>query len=265
MITDNFRDVIDFSNKTEKKIGLWNVHTEIHDGHRFCYDLIKQRSEVVIGMYWLNWQWAREIIGAATPVLEIPINHKTVDEFSEKCDLVFVMQGRDFGKSFGMCEKEARNLLQRGLKEYPDNLLPDSIRNDKEVWASLRTSQVLRVKLNEFVRWHVITGSLKDSWRIYIHRWHTIYYPEKEYLLIDPVQDQYGNSFCSSMPKEIFEQIKKPLLLPHFRTIEEVKEHISDINELKITSFSYDPEVKYIYGRFSVGTNYWNFGIKAGE
>lgn len=211
----------------------------------------------MVGVYFLNWQYCRAIIGGAEHIDQLPIDLETVHELWEKCDLVWIMEGTDLG----LPHDEIPERLARAIDQLPDENIPEFVRNDKGQMATLRTSQVTRVPLLTHIPVSVCGGSLKDAWRPVYNVWHREQFPKIVLLWVDPLTDKYGNSYCSSMPAEMVARITKPLLLPHFRSIEEVRENIKDIEGLSVTYFVYDPMMEYLYAQFTVGDRYWNFGI----
>ena len=238
-------------------IGTWGVHTKVHDGHRYLYREISARCCSIVGVYYLNWQYCREVIGGAKHIKQTPLDWQTLKEFLNKCAVIYLMAGTDIG----FPHSEIGKRVARAVEQLPDERVPEFIRNDKEQMATLRAAQVFRTAMLEHIPLNVAAGSLKDAWRPIYNVWHREQFPQVLLLETDPIRDRFGNSYCSSMPEDITARITKPLLLPHFTSIEEVREHIKSIDGLGVVFFARDEMTNYMYSQFTVGDRYWNFGI----
>jgi hypothetical protein len=163
----------------------------------------------------------------------------------DKCNVVMVYTGRY--TSFENPQEIKREIeRQLPLHDFDDIGL-----------VSLRTSQAIKYVFNKKVKYDYHNGGLKDPWRKKYAEWHTKYYPEIEYELIDSILDEHGNSLDCCSP-----EMTETLLLPEMKTIEDVKEHIKDKN-IKVVYFEIDD--KTINARFQYGNdknNWWHAGVK---
>lgn len=242
-----------------KYIGVWIVGTIIHDGHRFLYNLIQQKCDYVIGIYCNTWSKQLYEISGMKQDIALETNLDTIDELVKKTNIVMI-----YSNDYTSFDKPTY-LKNRSEKELPESNLPKFIYKDEQNIASLRTAQAFNIMFNKYVKHHYRTGGQKDPWRFYMQQWHNKYYPYIEYELAESILDNYGNCLSSSVPSKIKEQIDKPLLLPKMRSINEVREHIKNIEGLRVVFFNYNPENKFINVRFQYKNNknvWWNQGLK---
>ena len=105
----------------------------------------------------------------------------------------------------------------------------------------------------------------RDDWRHVYSFWLKRRF-DIDHTLYDAVRDEYGNVISSSrnrIPVEYTNRITKPLLLPHFETLEEVNEYIKDIEDLKAETFI--KRHGWINVKFVFANNdkyYWAEGLK---
>lgn len=247
-----------------EKIGIWSIgnHGEIHDGHRKCYEFVKNNSEFIIGLVANTWmlQIAELSKNPIKPVVP-PINPNAIKEAESLCNVLMIYDGE-----YTTFDKP-KELRAQAEKELPDDDLPDFIRNNDLIMDSLRAAQAFKIVMNPKIRYHYHCGSLKDPWRFYYARWHNLKWKDRFYDLIEPEVDEFGQSISDSYPKILQEKINQPLLLRGMRSIEDLRLNVSNIEGLEILYFVYDPNTKYILARFhhdDFPNKWWNVGLKDG-
>jgi|WetSurSiteA1Bulk_404760.scaffolds.fasta_scaffold00566_3 hypothetical protein len=258
----NLDDLGDYVNKIDKKVGIWSIgnHGEIHDGHRKCYEAVKNNSEFIIGLIANTWllQIAKISEHPILPVI-LPISKTAIKELEEKCNTIMI-----YDNKYTAFLKPKR-LLKWAKESLPISTLPSFISENELIMDSLRAAQMFKRTLNEKIKYSYHCGSLKDPWRFYYARWQNEIWKDRFYDLIEPSSDEYGQSISDSYPKSLREQINKPLLLKGMRTIEDLQQNIKDIEGLTILYFVYDPNTKYILARFchnDFPNKWWNVGLK---
>jgi hypothetical protein len=252
------KELKEITNSFDGTISYWPMGYRIHDGHRHLLKLCKEKTDYVIGVYLNNWYRMQQIVFDYYSKADPEIHQETINEMSEKTNVVFIYTGNYFGFS----EQDSKKLLNIAIEQLPNSEIPEYIHQNKQLISSLRTAQVQVSTFKNKIRFHYHCGSMKDAWRPVYVDWYRKTYPETIYDLIDPILDSNGNSFTASVPDDIKQQITHPLLIPGMRTIEEVKEYNKDIPGLEVAWFHYDPNTKYLNARFQTKTRWWNFGVK---
>jgi hypothetical protein len=257
-IVYNLEDAGKFINSSNAKYkGMWSIGTKIHDAHIEIYKIIKEKCDYIIGCYFNTWHaMIHDLTGIEEPN-DHPLYQDTIDQMSDLCDILIIYTGNYFGYE----QEEKGLLLQKVVSELPNINIPSFIDRDFQLWTSLRTAQVVKVTQAKHFQHNYQVGGIKDLWRPSFVKWCREYYPWLKYDIIDPIVDKFGNSISSGTPKKLERKIKKQLLLPHFRRIEEVQNHVDDL-ELSVDMFYYDEDTKHMYARFSYQGEWWNYGVK---
>jgi hypothetical protein len=231
------------------KIGMWAFHNDYHEGHIQCAKLADELSDWVISILWSNY---------GEDVAIIPTDIEVLKKYS---DVVMVFTGdyHPFREHWNYLKEEFDNYFTKEFLKAEELTLESSK-------AALTYSACVRILMHEIhkipTNYHPTCG--RDDWRHIYSHWlkerfninHTIY---------DAVRDKHGNVISSSrnrIPLKYTSRIRKPLLLPHFESLEEVNEHIRDIKELKAEAFVKRHGWINVKFKFTDNKYYWAEGLK---
>jgi hypothetical protein len=242
-------------------VGWSGVHHNMHDGHRYLHRVCRANSDISIGMYFSNFAYQIErLMGGPVAISADRYSDSDVDALSKIHDIVFVWKDDYFPTSIPLM----RDRLQ---KEFSDSRLHDlGCAYDPVQVGSFRGSQALVILCNDYFRYTHSYAGFKDAWRVPYSLWYNEQYPGK-LVLVEAQYDKNGNCFSGSMlsmPKDLLSRINKRLLLPTHRSIEEVRDHVKDIDGLEVMSFFDMRNVTgTLHARFKLGSNSWNEGCYA--
>lgn len=242
--------------------GMWCFHSGCHDGHKKCGEITRKNCDWVLGVYWNNLAAGLKLLTGVSKEIDYPILQTDIDELKKKCDVIMIFTG-----DYHPYVEHYDYLKHEFNKQFPPDLLKEKgIIQSNSLYGSLIYSTFVRIVIHEIynikIDFHTI--SAKDRWRfIGYDDW-----CEKRFgikmNMIEPVETKLGNvvsSSFSSLPKNFQKRIDRKLLYPHFKTIEDVRNHIKDIKDLNVGDFNI--EYGWIHCKFYFkNKRWWTVGIK---
>jgi len=210
MIVYSLEDLKEIS-KDKGRIGVFALHNIMHDGHRRCAKIAKEKSDFLIGIYHqafakqVTMQWNK------THEKDYPINEKTITNMMEYADIVLL---------HNFYVPKVITCL---------NDLPNWFNNELTLINPLITSMNIKYQFNHFIPEYVQVSGIRDLWRIeYTKRIRKIF-PKSKIILINPVEDELGNNISANknaLPKELLKRINCRI----------TKESIINIKNLKVVN-----------------------------
>jgi len=257
-----------YDKESHGRIGMWAFHAKLHDGHRQCAKIARQKSDYNICIHWQNFGEGMKLLVGDSVDPDNPIDNKVIEEALTYSDVVMIF--KDNYHPYMEYYDYIKKVLD---KDFPEELLiKKGIRNSVNLYGSLVYSVAVRILIHEIyqikVHYHPTCGR---------ERWKMAGYPEwclrkfgLVYDLLEPAKDEYGNVISgmkNRLPEHIKKRINKQLILPHFKTREELEKNISDIEGLKIAYFFREQgwiQVQF-YFEESPTKFWWVEGIKSEE
>jgi hypothetical protein len=244
------------------KIGMWAFHFEYHEGHLHCSNVVNEGSDFVIGILWNNYGAGIKWMIGEVDDEDVPIRPRDIDLLKKHSDVVMIFTGdyHPFKEHWPYLKKEFDNYFTK------DFLISEGLEVTTS-YAALLYSVTARILMHEIYKiptnYHPTCG--RNAWRHIYSHWLKKRF-NIDHTLDDAVRDKYGNIISSSrnrIPSKYTDRIRKPLILPHFESLEEVNEHIKDIKELKAEAFA--KRHGWINVKFKFADNnkyYWAEGLK---
>lgn len=244
------------------KIGMWAFHSKFHVGHQSCADKTNEVCDWVIGILWNNFAAGMKWIMGDSIDIDDKIRPSDVNHLKNYSDVVMIFTG-DY-HPFKDHWETIKSIIN---EDFPDSFLKEKgVTEELNIHSSLIYSVAARILMHEIYNlkldYHASCG--RDRWR------HVKY---QEWLksrygitldLQDAVRDDYGNvvsGMRSRVPEEYNKRINKPLLLPHFNSLEEVNDYIKDISDLRAVHFA--KEYGWIHVKFQFANkHWWSEGLK---
>jgi hypothetical protein len=262
-----FYDMESFKEHFERhkhgKIGMYAWHAKWHIGHQKCAELAREKCDYVIGVHYQNFGDAQ--LKALGKCMDDDKPWESSDLEAFKFSDIGLCQKDNYHPEidhFEYCKKEFDRLYT------PEYLKKEGMITDIEnnLYASLFISTIWRCMFHEVygIRADYIAQCGKDAWRFvgYID-W--LWY---KYGLrvddIDAIRDEYGNVFSGmkhKLPSHLRQRMNKPLILPFFKTKDDVENHIKDIEGLHVEYFFRRNNwimVKFFFERHQ----WWSEGLK---
>jgi len=236
--------------------GMWAFHRSFHKGHEQCRDITLQNNDWIVGILWNNVGKGMELLTDQTVDYDDFIRTSDVEMLKNNSDVVMIFTGdyhpymkyRDFIYDVIKTDYSEKVLKEKGIRDSPG------------MWGSFVYSVAVRLLIHEIygikLDYHGACG--KEIWR-----WggYNTWCMDRFGLYLDtavPVSDDLGNNYSTMkarMPQELSNRINKKLMLPHFKSIEEVEDHIKDIKDLKVEYFSRDQG--WVRARFYFNADLW--------
>lgn len=221
--------------------GMWAFHRNFHKGHDQCRRITLENSDWVVGILWNNFSEGMELLTGKTVDYDDEISQSDVDVLQNNSDIVMIFTG-DYHPYM-----EYKDFIYNVIdKDFSYDVLKNmGIIDSVGMWGSLVYSIAVRLMIHEIhgikLDYHGVCA--KEIWR-----WggYKEWCMKRFGLYLDtqePVSDEFGNNYSTMkvrMTEEYKKQIDRKLMLPHFTSIEDVKEHIKDIKDLKVKNFSKD-------------------------
>ena len=236
--------------------GMWAFHSKYHDGHAKCASMTNLKCDWVVGILWNNFAEGMRWMVGDTHDIDDPIRVTDVHALKEQSDVVMIFTGEYHPyKNFW---NKIQNVIDR---DFPEQLLIDKgIRQELTLYSSLIYSIAIRVLMHDIydihLDYHASCG--RDMWRFVKYKeWLKDKFGLEQELL-DAVRDNNGNVISgmrNRIPYEYNSRINKPLILPHFESLEQVNDHINDIKDLKAVHFS--KGFGWIHVKFKFSDKYW--------
>lgn len=247
------------------KIGMWGFHAKLHDGHRQCARITKEKTDYNICFHWQNFGEGVRLLTGNNVDPDNPIDDKVIEEALKYSNVVMIF--KDNYHPYLEHYKTIKEVLDR---DFPEQLLIDTgIRSSINLYGSLIYAVAIRVLLHKI--YNIKIDYQASCGR---ERWKMVGYVEwcfdefgLVHDLLEPVTDRLGNCLSgmkNRIPSEITNRINKKLILSEFNSKEDLEEHIKDIKGLKIDYFY--KEYGWIQAKFyfeeSPNEWWWVEGIK---
>lgn len=269
MIVYNLEDLKKiYDTLSHGRIGMWAFHAKLHDGHRQCAKVARNKCDYNICFHWQNFGEGMKLLIGDSVDPDNPIDYKVIDEALTYSDVVMIF--KDKYHPYLDYYEYIKKIFD---EDFPEDLLIEKgIRQSVNLYGSLVYSVAVRILIHDIyqikVNYHPTTGR---------ERWKMAGYPEwclKKfgliYDLLDPVTDEFGNCISgmkNRLPEDIRKRINKKLLCGYFNLKEDLVEHIKDIKGLKVDYFF--KECGWIQAKFYFEENpkefWWVEGIKSKE
>ena len=243
MVIDNFDDLKDFISG-KGRVGIWAIHSDIHDGHRACARTARESSDVLINVCHRGWvEQLKSIHGRQYYATHQEQKPDTFDELQRLSDAVFI---HDFPiPNFNV-----------------QVVVPDFLRQNNYYMGNMLTSINLKIHFHQHLDDYVQCAGMRDPWRPYYNMYLQARYPKVQLITIDPVEDELGNNLAGQkhrLPAEYQGRIDRKLLDKNDRWHGDCKNRLRDIRGLKLMAWHKDPNCGFMFGRFAFGDNneYW--------
>jgi len=239
MIVYNLEDLKkEYNERAHGRIGMWGFHAKLHDGHKQCGRIARENCDFVICFYWQNFGEGMRLLVGDSVDSDNPFSIEMANEAKQFSDLVMVF--KDDYHPYLSYKKEISDIMD---KEFPEELLIEKgVRYEINLYGSLVYSVAVRFLIHNVysikVHYHPTCGR---------ERWKMVGYPEwleKEFGITYDLLDDWIctrrnviSGMRNKLPPEIFNRVHKKLLLPHFKSREDVEEHIKDIEGLHVGYF----------------------------
>jgi len=261
MVIKNLDELGLILKSVKKKIGIFGLSTNLHQGHRELLRVTREKSDFVIGIYYNTWPLQLAKIAPEFVQEPPPLKLDILNELEMKCDLVMLY---DNGYT-SFEDQDIEKIKNFCIESLPDSSIPKNVVDFPNAMAQLRASQIIKYIQHSKINYHIQVAGNKESWRFYYKEWVEKIF-NVEYYLIETVKDEKGNIYSSSRPKDLKCDIV--LLEPWMRTKKDVEEQIKNIPDLSILKFIYDEIQGNIFVSFKYGNdpkNWWTEGIKINE
>ena len=240
--------------KREKRIGIWGIHQDLHAGHLEVHKQIRERCDILVGVYYSNWGSLIESLTGCIEYQDPPINYDLLAQFHKLNDETFVMSEDIFLGQYNYTKSDLWPMI---LDQLPnDQIIPEMREKPARniLLSHLRTAQAMKVIFNEQIdcKYVISGGGVRDGWRWKFKEWYESKYPDHEYILINPVLDDQDNSFSGSRKFPV----GKKLLLPEFETKDDVQKY----NDMKCLYFF--KTNGYMYAGFEKDGKTFTEGVK---
>lgn len=260
VIVYSYEDLKKLIPSTGKK-GLWCFQANFHDGHKKCAELA-QHCDCVVGILFNNRDIEERWMTGSTNYPHYPLTESDINYLKKYSDIGFIITGE-----YSPHKEHWENIQKEIDENFPIECLKEKgILDDRDAYNGLIHGIAFRYILHGVYgiyfdyqaqggkdRFRVVGYSdyVKDRWGI-------------ELDIIDSVRNNYGNSISRTidgLPKELKDRININLLKPEFSNIDQVKEHIKNIEGLKVINFY---KIRgWIYATFSFdGYKEWSEGIR---
>jgi hypothetical protein len=217
--------------------GFWTLHANFHAGHQRCAEAAQQ-CDCVVGMLFNNMAEGEKLLTGTTFLKTYPISQSDIEALQKYSDICVILKD-----DYQPIKEYLKEIKDEFFEQFPTECLAEKgILEDQVSFNSLFYAVAFRYILHEvygiFFDYQAQCG--KDRYRTvgyldYIYeRWGV------KVDLLDPVLDDLGNVISKTiggLPKQLKNRIDKKLILPEFKTIEEVKSNIKDIEGLKVLNF----------------------------
>lgn len=239
------------------KKGMWAFHAQFHPGHAQCARIVNDKCDWVVGILWNNFAAGMKWMMGKTIDIDTPIYKNDIEALKARSDVVMVFTG-----DYHPYKKHWHTISQIIKEEFPNELLDKyNIREQFNLHSSLIYSIAVRLVIHEIygikIDYHTSCG--KDLWRHAKYKeWVVERFGLDLDLSFDVARDEYGNVYSAmknKCPKKYTDRIKKPLLLPEHKSIEEINKYISDIPELKAVNFTIN--YGWIHAKFEFADKHW--------
>lgn len=223
-----------------KRIGLYAWHAKWHSGHQKCADMTNEKCDLVVGAHYQNFGREQLRILDVCYDKDKPWTEEDLKPFNY-CDIGYC-QKNDYSPAldqhYDFVHKEFSRLYSN------DYLIKEGIIGDgnHNLYASLRLATYWKCMFHEVYGIHAdyCVNSGRDPWRFVGYIDWLWYKYGCRIDDIDPVRDELGNVISGmkeKLPQELKDRIKKTLVLPTFKSKEDVEEHIKDIEGLHVGYF----------------------------
>jgi hypothetical protein len=238
------------------KKGMWAFHAKFHEGHQQCAKLTNENCDWVVGILWNNFAAGMKWMVGETADIDDPIRTADVEVLKNNSDVVMIFTGH-----YHPYKQNWKMIKEIFDREFPQEFLKEKgILNELTLYSSLLYSVAIRIVIHEIygikLDYHATCG--RDRWRFVKY---TDWIKQRFGVFADvqdAVRDDNGNVISgmrNRIPEKYNNRIQKPLILPHFESIEEVNNHIKDIPDLKALHFS--KECDWIHVKFQFADKYW--------
>lgn len=238
------------------KKGMWAFHSKFHSGHAQCARIVNKKCDWVVGVLWNNFAAGMKWMLGDSIDIDDAIRPHDIEVLKRFSDVVMVFTG-----DYHPYDRHWFSILNVIKKDFPDKLLIEKgIKEELNIYGSLIYSVAVRYLMHEIygLRIDYQAQCGRDRWR---HIKYTDWVKEQfklEIELFDAVRDEYGNVISgmrNRVPDKYNKRITKPLLLPDFKTLEEVNNYIKDIPDLKALHFA--KENGWMHVKFQFAEQYW--------
>jgi len=225
------------------RTGMWSFHRSFHRGHDQCRRITVKNSDWIIGVLWNNVAKGMELLTGKTVDYDDYIHTSDVEILKNNADVVMIFTGdyhpymeyEDFIRDVIKNDFSAESLKEKGISEMIGQ------------WGPFIYSVAVRLLIHEIygIKIDYDGNCGKEIWRM---GGYSKWCMDRCGVYLDtekPVSDELGNNYSTMkarMPEELSNRINKKLLLPHFKSLGEVEDHIKDIKDLKAKYFSRDQE-----------------------
>lgn len=239
--------------------GMFAFHAGFHAGHRQCAEAV-QDCDWVVGMLFNNMAEGQKWMTGETILQAVPLESEDIKQLLHYSDVGLVLTGDYFP------ERDYWNkVLDEFSEQFPvECLVEKGILEDKADYTSLLYAVAFRVVCHE-----VYGIDIQRQAQCGRDRFRTVGYVD--YVrdrwgcsidLLDAVLDAQGNSVSKTingLPGYLKVRLNIPLLMPYAKTIDEVREHIKDIEDLKVLNFYISKE--WVHATFAFdGYKPWTEG-----
>ena len=251
---DDLKEI--YERNSHGKKGMWGFHSRCHEGHKQCAELTNKKCDWVIGILWNNFAAGVEWMTGTCDDVDHPLYSSDINELKQKSDVVMIFTG-----DYHPYKEHWQYIKPIFDSEFSERFLQvKGITDQQTLYGSLLYSVAVRIVIHEIygLRVDYQAASGRDRWKhVKYNDW--LYRRYGLYMdLQDAVRDYHGNVISgtrNNFPEEYNNRINKTLLLPEFKTIEEVNEHIKDIPDLKAVHFA--REYGWIHVKFQFDSKHW--------
>jgi hypothetical protein len=217
--------------------GLWIFQGKFHSGHQKCAESA-QKCDWVVGILFNNRAKVFEKLLGKNNIETFPVYESDIEYLKKYSDVGLILTGNYFPYQDYL--KEIDNEFS---EQFPIECLKEKgVLDDKDTYNSLFEAVATRYIIHGVynLQFEYQGQGGKDRFRSVGY---TDYVYDRWGLkldLLDSQTDSYGNSISrtiSGLPKHLKDRINKKLLLPDFENIEHVREHIKEIEGLKVINF----------------------------
>lgn len=241
-IVYNLDDLNLYLKKVTGIVGMFGVaSTCMHEAHKIIANIARNRCDVLIGVYYSNWEYIVEKIFGYSNRQRQPFSDITLNQMNKICDVVLV-----YKDTYTSLENYDINSLKILLEtQLPDNEIIGY--KDFNIISGVRSCQFLKYIQHDNIKYNFQVAGNKESWRLPYKKWLEDTY-NIEYIIIDPVIDINGKVYSSSTLKNN----KVPLLYKWFKTKKDVENHLEIIglNNIGVSFFLLDKQQNMIFVNF---------------
>jgi hypothetical protein len=217
--------------------GLWCFQTNFHSGHKKCAEAV-QHCDWVVGIIFNKRAEEEKWMAGVTNLKDTPLHASDIEQLKNYSDVGLILTG-----DYHPYRKYWKEIKREFNENFPIECLREKgILDDRNSYNGLLHGVAFRYIIHGVYNlyFHHQAQGGKDRFRVVGYREYVYDRWGVKIDIIDPELDEVGNSISQTingLPKNLKDRINKKLIQPYFKSIEEVRENVKDIEGLQVINF----------------------------